>query len=117
MSAKMRKRVFLHKSVEDVKNLIDREMLPLEYGGKIPMNEMIAMFKLELDAMRDVLLSHDQMQVKLDLYPLSVREGSVRSLKNNIDSFCDAIDLKQEAYGVNGSFRKLEIDWRLVKLI
>lgn len=110
MSDKMRKRVFLHKSVEDVKNVIDREMLPAQYGGKVPMNDMIAMFKLELDAMRSVLLSHDQMQVKLELYPQSVREGSVRSLKHNIDSFCDALDLKQETYGVNGSFRKLEID-------
>lgn len=110
MSDKMRKRVSIHKKVEEVASIIDKELLPAEYGGKIPMSEMIESFKQELNAKRDLLLSHDQMSVKLELYPQSVREGSVRSLRKTIESFGDSSDGKKELYSVQGSFRKLEID-------
>jgi CRAL/TRIO domain len=110
MSEKMRKRVSLHKSVEDVKNIVDRELLPAEYGGKIPMRQMIDAFKQELEAKRDLLFKHDEMSVKLDLYPEAVRLGSVRSLKKTIDSFDEPIEARKEPFGLQGSFRKLEID-------
>lgn len=110
MSEKMRKRVFLHKKVEDVKNMIDKSLLPSEYGGKIPIAEMVESFKKELEEKRDTLLSHDEMLVKLELYPQPIREGSVRSLKKTIDTFADIIDMKKDSYGLQGSFRKLEID-------
>lgn len=110
MSDKMKKRVSLHKNVEDVKNVIDKKLLPKEYGGEMPMSEMISLFKKELEDKRDLILSHDQMSVKLELYPQSVREGSVRSLKTTIENFSENFDRKKEAFGVQGSFRKLEID-------
>lgn len=110
MSEKMRKRVFLHKKVENIKSVIDKSLLPSEYGGKIPISEMVESFKKELDEKRDLLLSHDDMKVKLDLYPQAIREGSVRSLKKTIDTFADSIDIKKDSYGLQGSFRKLEID-------
>lgn len=110
MSEKMRKRVSLHKKVEDFSSVIDKNLLPKEYGGKIPMSEMIKSFKQELEAKRDLLLSHDQMSVQLDLYPRSVRDGSVRSLRKTIDTIEETFDLKEEIHGVQGSFRKLEID-------
>lgn len=110
MSEKMRKRVYLHKKVEDVKSMIDKNLLPTEYGGKVPMSEMVESFKKELAEKRDLLLSHDEMLVKLDLYPQAIRDGSVRSLKKTIDTFEDSIDIKKESFGVQGSFRKLEID-------
>lgn len=110
MSDKMRKRVMLHRKAEDVSSVVNKKLLPLEYGGEVPMSEMIVSFKKELEDKRDLLLSHDKMSVKLELYPQSIREGSVRSLKKSIDSFTESIDIKKEAYGVQGSFRKLEID-------
>lgn len=110
MTDKMRKRVVLHRKAEDVASVVDKLLLPLEYGGEVPMTEMITSFKKELEDKRDILLSHDKMSVKLELYPQSIRDGSVRSLKKSIDSFNESIDLKKEAYGVQGSFRKLEID-------
>lgn len=109
MSEKMRTRVFLHKKVEDVTKVIDKKLLPAEYGGEIPMSDMIASFKSELEAKRDLLLSNDEMSVKLELYPQSVREGSVRSLKSTIETMGESFNRK-DIYGVQGSFRKLEID-------
>ena len=110
MSEKMRKRVFLYKKVDDIKNIIDKDLLPLEYGGKIPMSEMISAFQKELEEKRDILLTNDEMELKLDLYPRAIREGSTRALKSNIDTFEDWSGMKKECYGVQGSFRKLEID-------
>lgn len=111
MSEKMRKRVYLHPKVEDVTSVIDKSLLPFEYGGKIPIAEMIESFKKELEEKRDQLLSHDEMNVKLELYPQPIREGSVRALKKSIDGFAESINKNLEFYGsVQGSFRKLEID-------
>lgn len=110
MSEKMRKRVVLHRKAEDIASVVDKKLLPLEYGGEVPMSEMITLFKKELEDKRELLLSHDKMSVKLELYPQPIRDGSVRSLMKSIDSFNESIDIKKETYGVQGSFRKLEID-------
>lgn len=85
----------------------------MQYGGKIPMSEMIAMFVKELDAKRDVLLSHDKMEIRFELYPEAVRLGSTRALKIPLDSPAEAFEEKKDMFGMNGlpgSFRKLEID-------
>lgn len=114
MNEKMKKRVFLHRRVEDVVSVIDRNLLPLEYGGKTTMSEMIELFKKELVAKRDMLLSHDEMRVNLESYPQSVRLGSVRALKVPLDTQDkDGVGVgpKEEMMGgLSGSFRKLEID-------
>lgn len=110
MTDKMRKRVFIHKKVEDVTTVIDTDLLPAEYGGKMPMSEMIALFKQQLEKMHDTLMSHDEMCVKLELYPKAIRDGSVRSLKKTIDTFSENYDIQRETFSVQGSFRKLEID-------
>lgn len=109
MSEKMKHRVFLHRKVEDVTSVIDKSLLPAEYGGVIPMSDMIKAFRLELEAKRELLLKHDEMTVNLDSYPRSVREGSVRSLKTTIEEETDKMSDK-ENFGPRGSFRKLEID-------
>lgn len=111
MSSKLRKRVHFHTKLDD-QNSVDRNLLPKEYGGTIPMSEMIEMFKKELEEQREVLLSHDKMNVKFELYPEAVRLGSTRSLKIPLDSPDEAFE-KTDSYGMNGlpgSFRKLEID-------
>lgn len=112
MSEKLRKRVRFHSKLDDG-NSIDRDLLPAEYGGKIPMAEMIESFKKELEAHRDLLLRHDEMNIRFELYPEAVRLGSTRSLKIPLDSPDEAFEVKQDLYGMQGipgSFRKLEID-------
>lgn len=112
MSDKLRSRVRLYNSFDDMKS-IDRSLLPAEYGGKIPMSEMIDMFKKELVAARDTVLSHDTMEIRFEMYPEAVRLGSTRSLKTPLDSAPEAFETKKDMYGMNGlpgSFRKLEID-------
>lgn len=112
MSEKLRKRVHFHSKLDD-QNSVDRSLLPLEYGGKIPMAEMVELFTKELEAKRDLLLSHDNMTVRFELYPEAVRLGSTRALKIPLDSPNEAFDQKKDMFemsGLPGSFRKLEID-------
>lgn len=112
MSEKLRNRVQFHTKLDD-QTSVDRNLLPAEYGGKIPMSEMIEMFKLELEAKRDLLLSHDNMNVRVELYPEAVLLGSARALKVPLDAPVEAFEQKKDMFGMNGlpgSFRKLEID-------
>lgn len=108
MSEKMRNRVYIHRNMK-VMTTIDKSLLPAEYGGTVPMKEMIEAFKKELEEKRDIILSHDTMSVKLEMYPKNIREGSVRSLKTAIVAQ-DACESKIDIYGMPGSFRKLNID-------
>jgi hypothetical protein len=108
MTPKMKQRVHLHKNIEDL--TVDKSLMPKEYGGSVPMREMIDAFMKELEAKRDVLLNNDKMDVHLHLYPQSVRDGSVRSLKKSIDACDEAESGKIDFQGVQGSFRRLEID-------
>lgn len=109
MSLKMKNRIFLHKNVSDVVNVVDKKLLPLEYGGTMPISEMVELFKKELEAKRDLLMKYDDMSVKIELYPESVRNGSVKSLNKSIEN--DFNEKNNKSYeGVQGSFRKLEID-------
>lgn len=67
-------------------------MLPKEYGGIMPMSEMIKMWKEELEAKRERLLSYDSIKLLSD-------RGIIRRRNKNIH-VTDEV----------GSFRKLEVD-------
>ena len=56
---------------------------------------------------RDVLLSHDQMKVRLEYYSNEAREGAISALKHGM--FCK-MDTGTYGSGLCGSFRKLEVD-------
>ncbi|PSN35983.1 hypothetical protein C0J52_14388 [Blattella germanica] len=97
LSEKMRNRLRLYESLESLQNKVDPEVLPKELGGKMPMAEMIELWKKELAAKRETLLKLDDMKL------LSTK--SIISRKNNqIDNSSLMVNSLQ------GSFRKLEVD-------
>ncbi|CAO1439552.1 unnamed protein product [Diamesa serratosioi] len=65
---------------------IEKENLPLEYGGSIPIKEMTALWKKELLVYHNLRLKYSEMKVKTDMYPACAFEGAVRSLKYRLDS-------------------------------
>jgi hypothetical protein len=125
VTEKLRKRIKLCTDIKDMD--IDKKILPKEYGGVMPMREMIELFKNELAVHRDrlvmgnLLLSFlifgyfniffildDEMTVNLDMYSEDAREGAVSALKTPLNS-CSG-DKDSGTFGVAGSFRKLEVD-------
>lgn len=109
-SEKMAKRFFLHRSVEDVRNVIDNKLLPAEYGGVTPIQEMIQSFKKELEAQRELIMMFNDLSVNEKLYPQAVLSGSVRSFEKPIEEYAAKNDSKEFSHGIQGSFRKLEFD-------
>lgn len=112
LSEKLKNRVKIHTNINAI-DTIDMKILPKEYGGNIPMKDMIEAFKNELKEKREFLLSHDKMNVRFEQYPEAVRQGSIKALSLPLDSPDDAFNEKNDSYGMSGmqgSFRKLEFD-------
>lgn len=53
----------LHCSVEDLRQSVNPRILPKEYGGEVPLAEMIADFKAELRRKRDDIRALDDMTI------------------------------------------------------
>lgn len=81
------------------KNISSVDVLPKEMGGKVPMAEMIELFKMELTASRSNLIALDNMKLLND-------SGIVG--RRNVDKNNNAVSTNSDQ--VVGSFRKLEID-------
>ena len=94
LSDKLKKRVFVHKTMEELQSKVDVKLLPKEYGGEVPLATMISDYKAKLRAQRDKMLALDDMQIEL------VKGAGYWG--DNTDG-----DI---AVGVIGSFRKLEVD-------
>ncbi|XP_055586450.1 retinaldehyde-binding protein 1-like [Uranotaenia lowii] len=107
LSDKLRKRTRLYTDIKDIE--MDKSLLPKEYGGEMPMAEMIRLWKEEVEAYRATLLRDDQMAVHLHMYSEAAREGSVTALKQNLNA-CSTTKSTSSQYGLAGSFRKLEVD-------
>ncbi|KAL0812007.1 hypothetical protein ABMA28_009403 [Loxostege sticticalis] len=90
LSDKLKDRVMFHRTSEDLTKHVDPSILPKEYGGTVPLKDMIEELKRNLLKRREELLALDDMCV--DLYALG---------KN---------DLTQDIHSTAGSFRKLELD-------
>lgn len=69
---------------------VDPSILPKEYGGTVPLKDMIEELKRNLLKHREALLALDEMSVDL------------HALEKN--------DLTQDIHSTAGSFRKLELD-------
>ncbi|KAF4527334.1 hypothetical protein B566_EDAN001111 [Ephemera danica] len=108
ISEKIRSRVKLCTDLEEAHQHIDKKLLPKEYGGDIPMVEMMALWREEMAQTRSRILSHDQMKVNLNMYSEAERIGTVSALKHPLGSNCGKAS--KTPFGVNGSFRKLEVD-------
>ncbi|XP_014225739.1 alpha-tocopherol transfer protein-like [Trichogramma pretiosum] len=110
ISEKIRSRVTIYTSLDDAKEKgMDCSMLPKEYGGTIPMKEMINAWREELMSLRMTLLSHDKMRVRPELYSEKAREGAVSALKQGFN--CSTVSTGESTmHGICGSFRKLEVD-------
>ncbi|XP_050444140.1 retinaldehyde-binding protein 1-like [Adelges cooleyi] len=96
LKKKINERVFIHKSVEDLKNYIDPSVLPLNFGGTYPKtsDEMIADWQDELIKHREWFLIQSSIVADNSKRPKNSR-NSLDHLENTI---------------TGGSFRKLDVD-------
>lgn len=107
VSEKMRNRIRFYTSLDEADN-IDRSLLPKEYGGEMPMAEMIDLWKKELAAVHSTLKLNDSMKLRLEMYSEKAREGAISALREPFACSIDNAD--NQVYGIQGSFRKLEVD-------
>ncbi|KAL0100154.1 hypothetical protein PUN28_019531 [Cardiocondyla obscurior] len=90
LNDKFKKRILIHRNIDELKEAVDPKILPKEYGGEIPLSEMIDEFKKELKKKRDELVALDDMYIEIT--PKDYQEAN------------------EEFGGICGSFRKLEVD-------
>ncbi|VVC98957.1 unnamed protein product [Leptidea sinapis] len=90
LSDKLKDRVMFHRTTDDLRKYVDASILPKEYGGTVPLKDMIEELKRKLLKHREDLLALDDLCI--DLHALG---------KN---------DLTQDIHSTAGSFRKLELD-------
>lgn len=79
-----------HRNTEELNKHVDPAILPKEYGGTIPLRDMIDELKRKLLKHREELLALDDMCV------------DVHALEKN--------DITKDIHSTAGSFRKLELD-------
>ncbi|XP_058053635.1 alpha-tocopherol transfer protein-like [Anopheles bellator] len=94
LSDKLRKRFNLFRTIDDFATKTNRKILPKEYGGVVPMADMIAQFKVRCRAKRAQLLAMDELYIELSKAPGHCADSCRRDLEA----------------GMIGSFRKLEVD-------
>ncbi|XP_049827556.1 clavesin-2 [Schistocerca gregaria] len=99
LSDKIKNRITMHESLGNLQNIVGLDILPKEYGGQIPMDEMIDLWKKELVAKRDTLLALENMKILSD-------QGIIRRKNTQNGKHQSLIGIES----LNGSFRKLEVD-------
>lgn len=67
------------------------KLLPKEYGGTVPIQQMIELLKQKLEEKRKIILLQDKMGVNIKLMEQSFKTGDF-------------------VKGLVGNFRKLEVD-------
>lgn len=87
----------MYKSVEELHEKVDKKILPKEYGGEVPVAEMVEKFKAVLKEKRDAILSLDDMYIEID------------------EKTCPLVSEMNEelGIGIDGSFKRLTVDWKM----
>lgn len=80
--------------MEELYDKIDKKILPKEYGGEIPLAEMLDKFKMTLKEKREKILALDDMYIEID------------------EKTCPLVSEMNEELGIGleGSFKKLTVD-------
>lgn len=104
VSPKMKERFQVHCNTNELHKKVNKECLPLELGGTIPMDEMIAHWTTEMDAKRDVVVALDKMKIHSDRQIIRKHNKTDSNNNNSINSMQANFD------SISGSFRKLEVD-------
>ncbi|KAL1117148.1 hypothetical protein AAG570_004475 [Ranatra chinensis] len=97
LSQKIRDRFTFYATLEEMHTKVDPKTLPKEYGGVIPMADMIEQWKQELLSKRDRLMDLDSMKL-LDNSCVMKKDRN-----NNANK-------KSDISNVTGSFRRLDVD-------
>lgn len=84
----------MYKSIEEMHEKIDKKILPKEYGGEVPLEEMLEKFKALLKEKREKILALDDMYIEVD------------------EKSCPLVSEMNEelGIGIDGSFKKLMVD-------
>ena len=100
ISHKLRSRIRIYGNFEQF-TAIDKNNLPLECGGKVPMKEMAASWKQELLSYHKLRLDYKNMKVRTEMYPAKVLEGSVSALRIPLNKI-ENPQVKNKAKSTNG---------------
>nr|CAH7749386.1 unnamed protein product [Callosobruchus chinensis] len=94
LNEKLKNRIFMYKSIEELYNKLDKKILPKEYGGEIPLQDMLDKFKAQLKEKREKILALDDMYIEID------------------EKNCPLVSEMNEelGLGIDGSFKKLTVD-------
>lgn len=110
ISEKLKNRVKLYSKFEDL-TAVDKDNLPAEYGGKVPIKDLVKTLKKELHANHEFHLRYSEMKVNSEMYSPQALEGSAKSLKYPLNhTEVSENKCHDNVHGMQGSFRKLEID-------
>ncbi|XP_077283071.1 clavesin-1-like [Arctopsyche grandis] len=93
LNDKMKKRFIVLENVNQLNDCLSPSILPKEYGGEVPLADMIDDLKKKLDSVKGFILSGDDMYIDTD--------GDYK-LKSMMEA--------ELGTGTTGSFRKLEVD-------
>ena len=86
-----------------------RYLLPFKISTIASENFFLTdLWKKELQQSNEVLLLHDCMGVREELFSAKAREGAVSALKAKGRVTCGSED--DTIFGITGNFRKLEVD-------
>lgn len=94
LTEKLKSRIIIHKSMDELHKQMDPKILPKEYGGKVPLAEMIVKLQETLKARRNQVVALDEMYIEID------------------EKSCPLINEMNEELGIGleGSFKTLQVD-------